>query len=477
MKFQHIAVLIDAENVSANKISDILHEIEKMGNIRLRYAYGNFRQENLAIWDQISLKYLLKQIHTPSLVKGKNASDIALVIDAMDLLFHGHNQQQLDCFCIVSSDSDFGGLVKYIRQKGKTVIGVGRSNTIDSFKLSCNQFISIDDGEIKLKRDLTPIDARILKQDTALINAIRDSIKAHLNKEGWANYSQINNYLNQKYPKLKVENYGYKKWRILIEKIDLFEIKQIGNIFYFSIKSKPKLSQIPVASDIVSKKDIANDSHLLGILKQSVSKNLVDGWANYSQVNTFLSQNYPKLTPQKYGYTKWRKIFESIDVFDIKVLKNGLYIRETALMPKKEQVNNKRLVENIAGIINSTVSVDGWVHIGYLGSQLKNQGYNPKDYGFKNFRIFLESVKGVIVKEEKEGIFFSLEDRSKIRNQGKTQKEEKYTKKIYDSYHHFSYEQMAESRIKNGSIYYQQFGQMPDSSIDYIDEFGYPHWD
>lgn len=417
VKFKNIAVLIDAENVSANKIDQILTQISEFGHIGLKYVYGDFKQENLAIWDNISLKYLLKQIHTPSLVKGKNSSDIALVIDAMDLLFHGYQNQQFDCFCLVSSDSDFSSLAKYIRHQQKSVIGIGRNNTLESFKMACDDFIIVDYDEIQLKQNIHRIEPHILKQDTILMNAIRASIKNSENTNGWANYSQVNNYLNQHYPNLKVENYGYSKWRILIEQIDLFDNQHIGNIFYFAIKKTKKTAIQPSNQSNKSLKD----TQLINILKKVITEHLVKGWANYSQINSYLNKTYPKIKPQHYGYSKWRTLIKEIDLFEIKTMKSGLYIREKSndnspqMTATKTKINNQALLDDILQAINeSNLRTDEWVHIGYLGSQLKNKGYNPKDFGFKSFSLLFENTNGILIRKNGSTVHITLADKSKI---------------------------------------------------------------
>lgn len=462
-KFKNIAVLIDAENANSNQINQIFDKINSLGNITIRHVYGDFKQSNLKIWDTLSLKYVLKQIHTPALVKGKNSSDIALVIDAMDLLFHGNNQGEFDCFCIVSSDSDFSMLAKYIRHRNKSVIGFGRNSTLDSFKMSCNKFINIDEHSInETNINILPIPTNKLKQNTTLMNALRDSIKQTL-KDGWSNYSQLNSYLNQNYPNIRSKDYGYNNWRSLIEKIDLFETKTTNSALFIRLKnniSGENNQKTETTTLIHDGNKLKRDTILINALRDSIIKTRQDdGWANYSQINSYLKQNYPNLNPKNYGYSKWRTLIEQIDLFDIKTLKSALFIKDK----NNKQIHNKKLIDDILIIINeNTLRTDEWIHIGYLGSQLKSKGYNPKKFGFKSFTSLLENIDGVISKKVNNGYFFTLKDKSKIIE-------------IIDNEEHYSPYYF--NSIENADLYYQNFGKMPDSSIDYIDECGYPHWD
>lgn len=334
-RFQNIAVLIDAENASASKIDFILNQIMQLGEIRLKHVYGDFKQGNLGVWDNLSLKYIFKQIHTPALVKGKNSSDIALVIDAMDLLFHGNQFGEFDCFCIVSSDSDFSGLAKYIRHKNKAVIGFGKENTVNSFKMACDKFFVIESNNTS-----------------------------------------------------KVEN-----------------------------KSAPAKNKKPTA-----KKTLPADDILIATMKQCIRKSLThNGWAHYAQVSNSLKQEFPHLTPANYGYTRWLDLMQDSTFFKIK--RDGLvvFVCEAEFCPDTVRINPvahlnvDKLLDDIAMIIaENPMRVDNWVHIGYLGSQLRQLGYNPKDYGFKTSTAFLEDISGLSVKRENGGIYFTLFDDSKI---------------------------------------------------------------
>lgn len=136
-KNMKIAVLIDADNASAKNIENTLASIEEYGTIVIKRVYGDWSRQNLHKWKDYANKYSLKSIQAYSFVKGKNSTDAALIIDAMDILY----LKTVDAFCIVSSDCDFTGLIHRIKEDGLFTIGVGRASACSSFKEACNIFI------------------------------------------------------------------------------------------------------------------------------------------------------------------------------------------------------------------------------------------------------------------------------------------------------------------------------------------------
>lgn len=313
-RFKNIAVLIDAENANSNQIEEIINIINMLGNTTVRHVYGDFKQANLAVWDTLSLKYLLKQIHTPALVKGKNSSDIALVIDAMDLLFHGNHQGEFDCFCIVSSDSDFSVLAKYIRHKHKTVIGFGRHSTLDSFKISCNQFISINETpDIKTTHTATPtttkpsvnnhhpvINANKLQQDTVLINALKATIHKLRQIDGWSDYSRVNACLIKNYPNLSPKHYGYTKWRSIIDLTHLFRFKTVKSALFIQSVDEKAIDVKPISTQ-----NLLDD--ILLIINENVWR--VDEWVHIGYLGSRLkSKGY---RPKNFGFKSFTLLLEN----------------------------------------------------------------------------------------------------------------------------------------------------------------------
>ena len=140
MEDLNIALLIDSDNVSSRYISGILNELSKYGKITIRRMYGDWSQDRLHSWMKCSSRFSLTPVMQPNNTPGKNASDIGLIIDAMDILYTGDVQG----FCLVSSDGDFNKLATRLREAGKFVIGMGEKKTPESFRASCERFIFLD---------------------------------------------------------------------------------------------------------------------------------------------------------------------------------------------------------------------------------------------------------------------------------------------------------------------------------------------
>ena len=140
MEDLNIALLIDSDNVSPRYISGILSELSKYGKITIRRMYGDWSQDRLHSWMRCSSRFSLTPVMQPNNTPGKNASDIGLIIDAMDILYTGDVQG----FCLVSSDGDFNKLATRLREAGKFVIGMGEKKTPESFRASCERFIFLD---------------------------------------------------------------------------------------------------------------------------------------------------------------------------------------------------------------------------------------------------------------------------------------------------------------------------------------------
>lgn len=140
-KLNNIAVLIDADNASVNSIGDIIQKINSFGRVTCKKIYGDWGNAHIKSWQEALLKYAIDPIQQFAYVKGKNATDIGLVIEAMDLLY----SDKYDCFCLISSDSDFTSLAVRIRQDSVKVFGFGKRSTVDSFTQACDKFYYIED--------------------------------------------------------------------------------------------------------------------------------------------------------------------------------------------------------------------------------------------------------------------------------------------------------------------------------------------
>lgn len=247
-----LAILIDADNTFRfiNVIDELLEEISKFGDVSIRRIYGDWTETRMQRWKEILPKYAIQPIQQYANTKGKNSTDSALIIDAMDLLYTA----PLDGFCIVSSDSDFTRLATRLRESGKQVYGFGEQKTPDSLIAACNKFIYI---EILSKeksaetQEPTPIlesllppepkakpapasqpssapgvrkNSRELAMDTRLITLIRSAISALSDDDGYAHIGETKKHMIKNFPAFDSRNYGYSKFSELIKATGLFEI-------------------------------------------------------------------------------------------------------------------------------------------------------------------------------------------------------------------------------------------------------------
>jgi uncharacterized protein (TIGR00288 family) len=231
---QKIALFIDADNAPAGKFEEILSEVAKYGVVTIRKAYGNWKSSSLKPWENLLNEYAIQPIQQYDLTKGKNASDIALVIDAMDVMY----TKDIDVMCFVSSDCDFTPMVTRALAEGKVVLGFGERKTPSPFVNACSKFLYLDqepkqDGSI-------PEKTKNIKSDTKLINLLRQAIEATEEDNGWAALGPVGSHISNK-TSFDTRNYGYKNLSSLIKAIDLFELKRgPGNSYLVKDKRKKK---------------------------------------------------------------------------------------------------------------------------------------------------------------------------------------------------------------------------------------------
>ena len=217
-----IVLLIDADNAPASKIEFIISELATMGAVNIRRAYGNWKKQSLSGWEKLLPEYAIQPIQQFDIVKGKNATDMALLIDAMDILY----TRDVDTFCLVSSDCDFTPLVVRLREQSKKVIGFGRKGTPEPFVNACSHFIYLDDVEPDSnKTETKKISAQELKQNTKLMNTLRQAIKTSCDDSGWAAFGPVGSYITNQSP-YNHRTFGFKKLSDLFAAVDLFEIKK-----------------------------------------------------------------------------------------------------------------------------------------------------------------------------------------------------------------------------------------------------------
>ncbi|MEE4606253.1 MAG: NYN domain-containing protein [Desulfobacteraceae bacterium] len=223
-KIEKLAVLIDADNAQPAIVDGLLLEIAKYGTANVKRIYGDWTLPGLKGWKEVLLQYSIQPIQQFGYTSGKNATDSALIIDAMDLLYTG----KFDGFCIVSSDSDFTKLASRIREAGLFVYGFGEKKTPKAFVSACDKFIftevlrSKDDYSEKIKRETTSE----LKKDTKLVNLLRNAVEASSDDSGWAHLASVGSNIAKQAPEFDPRNYGYKKLGELASATKLFQIEE-----------------------------------------------------------------------------------------------------------------------------------------------------------------------------------------------------------------------------------------------------------
>lgn len=219
-----LAVLIDADNAQPSIIEGLIAEIAKYGTSHVKRIYGDWTQPQLKGWKDVLLKHSIQPIQQFGYTRGKNATDSALIIDAMDLLYTGN----FDGYCLVSSDSDFTKLAARIREAGVLVYGFGEKKTPEPFVAACDKFIYTE--VLQEEKDEEVTDKRVpthqLKQDTKLVKLLRDATDASSDESDWAHLATVGSYIAKQSPGFDPRNYGYRKLKELIEATMLFEIDE-----------------------------------------------------------------------------------------------------------------------------------------------------------------------------------------------------------------------------------------------------------
>jgi uncharacterized LabA/DUF88 family protein len=242
-----LAVLIDADNVPYSNVKGMMEEIAKLGTPTTKRIYADWTKPNANGWKSVLLEHAITPIQQYSYTVGKNSSDSAMIIDAMDLLY----SDKVDGFCIVSSDSDFTRLAIRLRESGMKVIGIGEKKTPNSFIVACDRFIYIEvlDGAIKKTRKVTTATSKtskpapklvetstnelalpkevVNKIDIKTIELIEDTLEAIGDDDGWAFLGDVGNLISKKKPEFDPRNYGFSKLTPMLKSLtDILEIDE-----------------------------------------------------------------------------------------------------------------------------------------------------------------------------------------------------------------------------------------------------------
>ena len=324
MDEKRFAILIDADNIAPKYIKSILNEISNKGTITYKRIYGDWTSSNAGSWKKVLLKHSLTPIQQYSYTYGKNSTDSAMIIDAMDILYSG----EVEGFALCSSDSDFTRLAARLREAGKMVIGLGESKTPAPFCAACNEFkfldrITNDEDEKPEKKSAktsakstsktktatkTKVDVEEKEEEeteTAVtpIEIIEASLKDIILESGdegnGIDMGELGSRLQKRYPAFDTRNYGYSKFSIFLKKFEYLTMEHIGTSINVKLNAPDKESVVEVKIiEIV--KAAGADGISLGALSSQIRK------------------EFPDFNPKEYGYTKFEQYIRSISGMEIK---------------------------------------------------------------------------------------------------------------------------------------------------------------
>ncbi|HRR76917.1 MAG TPA: NYN domain-containing protein [Ruminococcus sp.] len=293
-KEMRYAVLIDADNVAAKYTRYILDEVSNYGVVTYKRVYGDWTRPNLAGWKNMALDNAITPVQQYSYTTGKNATDSAMIIDAMDILY-SHN---VDGFCLVSSDSDFTRLAIRLRESGMHVIGMGEKKTPKPFSTACNAFkyleVIAEEETQGTGDDNDKVEMQTL--ESAIIRIIAEN--ANLQEE--INIGELGSRLQGRYPDFDVRNYGYSKFSQFLKDFDCLSFRQVGSSILVSQKSdKTDLQRI--------------EDTLEAIVRTNGSKGY-----NLGELKKQLCTKIPEFSVKTYGYSKFSRFIENLPKFKIK---------------------------------------------------------------------------------------------------------------------------------------------------------------
>jgi len=234
----NLAVLIDGDNIPSAHVKEMMEEIAKYGNPTIKRIYGDWTNPHLSKWKNLLLQNAITPIQQYAYTTGKNATDSAMIIDAMDILY----SEKVNGFCLVSSDSDFTKLATRLREAGMQVIGIGEKKTPTPFIVACDRFIYIEILRNKTNKKEEGINKKNKPEESIdeitpkVIKLLSTTITDSSDEDGWAFLGDVGSLLQKKQPNFDSRNYGFEKLTPLIKSIGDFEIEQRENR-----KSKNKL--------------------------------------------------------------------------------------------------------------------------------------------------------------------------------------------------------------------------------------------
>lgn len=301
MENKRFALLIDADNISAKYIGDILEELSTYGITTYKRIYGDWTSTQATKWKGELLENSVVPVQQFSNTVGKNATDSTLIIDAMDILYTGN----VEGFCIVSSDSDFTRLASRLRESGMEVIGMGEEKTPRSFRVACTRFVNLEN----LSNQDEETDSKDDKGNTigreVIYNAITNIINENVNKGKNVELAAVGNRLVTMYPDFDVRNYGYSLLSRFVEDAGLFILEKNDNVVTLSLRDNEK-----------SQKEIR--TYVKEIILKAGSKGI-----GISELSNRVHNKYDNFNVKDFGYSQFSKFVQGLEGVEVYTEKNG----------------------------------------------------------------------------------------------------------------------------------------------------------
>ena len=360
-----LAVLIDADNAPADIIDRLLEEIAKYGIASVKRIYGDW-SHGLSKWKAALLPHAIIPVQQFAYTKGKNATDMALVIDAMDLLYSGN----FDGFCIVSSDSDFTRLASRLRESGRTVYGFGEKKTPEAFRKACDKFVYTEifrphKNQTKARSDgKNSSDADSTTEPAAdALTLIKRAVRENADDLGWANLGPIGSYINKTNPDFDSRLYGYGKLSELIKSFDIFEHRTDNNQL-----------QVRRRSDKAADKTET---------KQPESQKQPENTANNADA---VESQAKGRKPRKTGSEGSLKSQENA------AAETPAAQPKPAAKAKNGKLPVTRVIPTVQQAVDAAADAEGWARLSDVLKQLAALNINPQNYGFDTDRELVHAI-------------------------------------------------------------------------------------
>ena len=281
-----IALLIDGDNISASYITSILDELTEVGVTTIKRIYGDWTRPEMRSWREELLNRSISPVQQFANVSGKNATDSALIIDAMDILYN----KDVDVFCIVSSDSDFTRLASRLAESGKTVIGMGEEKTPSAFRNACTRFVNLEN----LKTSSGELAQGGISL-TSIEHVIAKTIRDNENRGRITQLSEVGDRLSKKYPDFDVRTFGYSYLSRFIEDMPRFELVRDNNTVTVSISAHTAQTTKKQVEQFIE--DCVRDH---------------DGHYTINQLSNKVYEHFPNFKLKDLGYSQFFKLVASV---------------------------------------------------------------------------------------------------------------------------------------------------------------------